>query len=133
MVTAFAGWLVFKERLPALWWLGAAGLVVGNVIIGRREEGEVVGAAAEAGKRKDGEGVQRQGQGQEGYSDGGAAGGDIGGRGRYRDLDDVIANDGAKEEEIKTAQDKGVDSIELRGSAGRGNGGSVNHPGGSPV
>ena len=38
MLTAFSGWMVFGERLPGLWWLGAAGLVVGNVVIGRREE-----------------------------------------------------------------------------------------------
>jgi drug/metabolite transporter (DMT)-like permease len=38
MLTAFAGWMVFGEELPALWWVGAGGLVVGNVVIGRREE-----------------------------------------------------------------------------------------------
>lgn len=38
MLTAFAGWMVFGEKLPGLWWVGAAGLVVGNVVIGRREE-----------------------------------------------------------------------------------------------
>ena len=40
MITALLGLAVFGERLPALWWVGAAGLVVGNVIIGRREEGD---------------------------------------------------------------------------------------------
>ena len=39
MVTAFLGLMVFREALPALWWLGAASLVVGNVVIGRREGG----------------------------------------------------------------------------------------------
>ena len=29
---------MFGEKLPGLWWVGAAGLVVGNVVIGRREE-----------------------------------------------------------------------------------------------
>ncbi|KAF1994761.1 hypothetical protein P154DRAFT_363998 [Amniculicola lignicola CBS 123094] len=39
MITAVLGALVFSESLPALWWLGAALLVAGSVIIGRREEG----------------------------------------------------------------------------------------------
>ena len=38
MLTAFSGWIVFGEKLPGLWWVGAAGLVVGNVVIGRRDE-----------------------------------------------------------------------------------------------
>lgn len=32
--------MIFAEKLPPLWWVGAAGLVVGNVVIGRREEGD---------------------------------------------------------------------------------------------
>ena len=32
--------MIFRESLPPLWWLGAALLVAGNVIIGRREETE---------------------------------------------------------------------------------------------
>lgn len=47
MLTAFAGWMVFGEELPALWWVGAGGLVVGNVVIGRREEGEKKGGGGE--------------------------------------------------------------------------------------
>jgi hypothetical protein len=35
--------------LAGLWWLGAAFLVAGSVIIGRREEGKEVGAAGTAG------------------------------------------------------------------------------------
>ena len=59
MLTAFAGWLVFGENLPGLWWVGAAMLVVGNVIIGRRDEGNTGGGAhGEAGKP--GENGQRQ-------------------------------------------------------------------------
>lgn len=42
MITAFLGFFIFSETLPPLWWLGAALLVVGNVIIGRREELEAV-------------------------------------------------------------------------------------------
>ena len=30
---------MFGEKLPALWWVGAMGLVAGNVVIGRRDEG----------------------------------------------------------------------------------------------
>ena len=32
------GFLLFSEALPLLWWAGAALLVAGSVIIGRREE-----------------------------------------------------------------------------------------------
>ena len=38
LITALLGLIIFSEKLPPLWWVGAAGLVVGNVIIGRREE-----------------------------------------------------------------------------------------------
>ena len=51
MVTAVLGALVFSEKLPALWWLGASMLVAGSVIIGMREETDKkdgVAAAAEA-------------------------------------------------------------------------------------
>ena len=41
MITAILGFIIFTESLPPLWWLGAALLVAGNVIIGRREEKEV--------------------------------------------------------------------------------------------
>ncbi|KAF2630978.1 hypothetical protein BU25DRAFT_418633 [Macroventuria anomochaeta] len=40
MITAILSALVFSESLPGLWWLGAAMLVAGSVIIGMREEGE---------------------------------------------------------------------------------------------
>ncbi|RYO79432.1 hypothetical protein DL766_006864 [Monosporascus sp. MC13-8B] len=39
MITALLGLLIFAESLPSLWWLGAAMLVAGNVIIGRKDEG----------------------------------------------------------------------------------------------
>ena len=39
LLTALSGWMVFGEKLPGLWWVGAMGLVVGNVVIGRRDEG----------------------------------------------------------------------------------------------
>jgi drug/metabolite transporter (DMT)-like permease len=38
ILTAFMGWLIFSEALPAMWWAGAALLVAGNVIIGRKDE-----------------------------------------------------------------------------------------------
>lgn len=37
-LTALLGLVVFSEALPPLWWLGAALLVAGNVIIGRKDE-----------------------------------------------------------------------------------------------
>lgn len=40
MITALLGFIIFSEELPPLWWVGAAMLVAGNVIIGAREEGE---------------------------------------------------------------------------------------------
>jgi hypothetical protein len=48
MITAFLGALIFSESLPGLWWLGAALLVAGSVIIGRRE-GNKVGSTSTAG------------------------------------------------------------------------------------
>ncbi|RSL73228.1 hypothetical protein CEP54_000360 [Fusarium duplospermum] len=38
MVTAVLGALIFSEALPPLWWAGAALLVAGNVIVGRKDE-----------------------------------------------------------------------------------------------
>ncbi|KAL2130684.1 hypothetical protein VTI74DRAFT_6097 [Chaetomium olivicolor] len=37
-ITAILGLVIFSESLPPLWWLGAAMLVAGNVIIGRKDE-----------------------------------------------------------------------------------------------
>jgi len=59
MLTAFAGWMVFGEALPALWWVGAGGLVVGNVVIGRREEGKK-GGGGEWEREREGGGGSRQ-------------------------------------------------------------------------
>ena len=61
MVTAVLGALIFSESLPPLWFVGAAMLVAGNVIIGRREEGE---EKAEEGR--DGEGRRSGSVGEEG-------------------------------------------------------------------
>ncbi|KAH7031293.1 uncharacterized protein B0I36DRAFT_374271 [Microdochium trichocladiopsis] len=56
MITALLGFIIFSESLPPLWWLGAAMLVAGNVIIGRKDSSgsadeaeEVDGAGAEGG------------------------------------------------------------------------------------
>ncbi|RPA78589.1 hypothetical protein BJ508DRAFT_416463 [Ascobolus immersus RN42] len=40
VLTAVLGWLVFAEKLPALWWLGASMLVGGNVLIGKPDGDE---------------------------------------------------------------------------------------------
>jgi len=40
MVTALCGLALFHESLPPLWWLGAALLVAGNVVMGRKDESE---------------------------------------------------------------------------------------------
>ncbi|KAL2066504.1 hypothetical protein VTL71DRAFT_2575 [Oculimacula yallundae] len=54
MFTAVMGWLIFSESLPPLWFVGAALLVAGNVIIGRRDEGEDKdGAGAGAGGQRE--------------------------------------------------------------------------------
>ncbi len=61
--------MVFGEKLPGLWWVGAAGLVVGNVVIGRRdEEGDVnlKGKVGEDGGRVEQEGEEQR---REGYRD----------------------------------------------------------------
>ncbi|KAK0643672.1 hypothetical protein B0T16DRAFT_416457 [Cercophora newfieldiana] len=39
VITAILGFAIFSESLPPLWWLGAAMLVAGNVITGRKDEG----------------------------------------------------------------------------------------------
>ncbi|PNS18790.1 Serine/threonine-protein kinase CLA4 [Sphaceloma murrayae] len=54
LVAASAGWLVFGEKLPGLWWVGAAMLIGGCFVIGRRggREEEKKGAYV----RVDGEG-----------------------------------------------------------------------------
>lgn len=50
VLTAVLGSAIFSESLPPLWWLGAAMLVAGNVIIGRKDE------SAKADDASDGEG-----------------------------------------------------------------------------
>jgi len=45
VITAMLGWMVFGEKLNGLWFLGAGLLAVGNVVIGRREEGKNPGGS----------------------------------------------------------------------------------------
>jgi drug/metabolite transporter (DMT)-like permease len=52
VITAMLGFVIFSEALPPLWWLGAAMLVAGNVIIGSKDEGNV---KLEDERREDGE------------------------------------------------------------------------------
>ena len=54
MITAVLGWMIFSESLPPLWFAGAALLVVGNVIIGRRDEGEEKGKVDEQVRAENG-------------------------------------------------------------------------------
>jgi hypothetical protein len=49
IVTAVLGALVFGEKLPGQWWLGAAMLVTGSVIIGMREDTEKKDLSVDAG------------------------------------------------------------------------------------
>ena len=50
MITAVMSALIFSENLPGLWWVGAAMLVAGSVIVGRREEGETKELGAGTGE-----------------------------------------------------------------------------------
>ncbi|TGO15739.1 hypothetical protein BTUL_0036g00300 [Botrytis tulipae] len=66
MITAVLGFIIFSESLPPLWFLGAALLVAGNVIIGRREEEEKGNSGNDVengeGRRRSGsEGEEREG------------------------------------------------------------------------
>lgn len=65
MITAILGFLIFSESLPPLWFLGAALLVAGNVIIGRRDEGEskVAGVVDVHERAENGEGQYSEEEG----------------------------------------------------------------------
>lgn len=56
MLTAVLGWAIFSESLPPLWFAGAGLLVAGNVIIGRRDEGEEKDKVVAGGEGADGRG-----------------------------------------------------------------------------
>ena len=63
MITAVLGWMIFSERLNGLWWAGASLLAIGNVVIGRREEGKKLGGNSgldeTAGEAAESEGLLR--------------------------------------------------------------------------
>jgi len=48
-LTAIFGWVCFGESLKPGWWAGAALLVAGNIIIGRRDDGEGAKAPSDSG------------------------------------------------------------------------------------
>lgn len=66
MVTAVLGALIFSEKLPGVWWLGAAMLVAGSVIIGMREETEKKSVVATTGEAPL---LDRDGGANEGFRD----------------------------------------------------------------
>ncbi len=62
-VTAVLGWVIFGEELKGLWFLGAALLVAGNVVIGLREGENKQGKGT--GRREGGEGEREGRRGEE--------------------------------------------------------------------
>jgi multidrug transporter EmrE-like cation transporter len=63
MITAILGWMIFSESLPPLWFVGAALLVAGNVIIGRRDEGEEKQKGVEQERAENGEAGNEEAEG----------------------------------------------------------------------
>ncbi|KAI1820817.1 hypothetical protein F4861DRAFT_36736 [Xylaria intraflava] len=68
VITALLGLAIFAESLPPLWWAGAALLVAGNVIIGRKNEGDAdaaddVNANASAESVSSGDEAAERGEG----------------------------------------------------------------------
>lgn len=93
MLTALLGFLIFAESLPPLWWLGASLLVVGNVIIGRRDEDGGKSSGSTSGSEgKDGD-VER------GY-DGLDSDGDYGDGKEMDGVDIVLLGDREEEESL---------------------------------
>ncbi|VBB84046.1 Putative Transmembrane protein 42 [Podospora comata] len=64
-ITAILSFAIFSEALPPLWWMGAAMLVAGNVIIGSKDEG-VKEAVMSDGVSVDGISLATQDDGVEG-------------------------------------------------------------------
>jgi len=111
VLTAVLGFAIFSEALPPLWWLGAALLVAGNVIIGQKDEsvgpktGESTVAVEDGGVFRDVE--DRDGS----LSDASAAAED--GFGAYRDAgltDRMLAKQLEKEDEDEDVLDLGEDT-----------------------
>ncbi|KAJ4421200.1 hypothetical protein N0V85_000293 [Neurospora sp. IMI 360204] len=57
VITAMLGFVIFSEALPPMWWVGAAMLVAGNVIIGRKDESEGQGSSDTKQDGDDGHGT----------------------------------------------------------------------------
>ncbi|KAK6852424.1 hypothetical protein PG995_010975 [Apiospora arundinis] len=77
VITAILGFAIFAESLPPLWWLGAAMLVAGNVIIGRKDEGaaaseDTAATTASTAEESSSEQPLLGGEAQPRYDDGGA-------------------------------------------------------------
>lgn len=53
VLTAILGFAIFSEALPPLWWVGAAMLVAGSVIVGRKDEGKSEAKGGEGGVGED--------------------------------------------------------------------------------
>lgn len=60
VLTALLGLALFAESLPPLWWVGASLLVVGTVIVGRKDEAGSSNDAASAADSGSLPGVSRE-------------------------------------------------------------------------
>jgi drug/metabolite transporter (DMT)-like permease len=107
VITAILGFAIFSEALPPLWWLGAAMLVAGNVIIGRKDEG---GAPKEGGEEEVGD---ADGDGGEGIT---LASGSGEGEGLspLRSRGGVLVDVGSGEEEEEEEKSEDEDVADLR-------------------
>lgn len=92
VITAMLGLIIFSESLPPLWWVGATLLVVGNVIIGSKDES---GKATGDGE---GEGVG----GDEGVA---VPAPGLDGRGDYEDVPQI---DGITNPKLHSAEDEDI-------------------------
>lgn len=92
MVTALLGLVIFGERLPPLWWVGAGLLAAGNVVIGRREE-----EGKGKGKGETGGMVGVGGEGREEAE--GLLGGEGEREGDLLELDEDLVGAGGEEED----------------------------------
>lgn len=114
MLTALLGFIIFGENLPGMWWLGAAGLVVGNVIIGRSRKGEDEKRGGGASGDNDSAGGGGGGEGGGGgISDGVELGvKDGGGVERFRD---EFEEEGREEEEGEEGEEQeGEEGLDRR-------------------
>lgn len=101
VVTALLGLVIFGEKLPPLWWVGAALLAAGNVVIGRREE---TGKERESVRleRRDEGGPDGPGEGALRYRDEAEGAADV------IELDEDPADTESAKEAIKKGEDVDV-------------------------